>query len=319
VLTRDPSLSLCGLFHPMGYPLEIRSNSREILHQAERLWQRYPVISNAEPLRLSVYVNGARAVLPHNPPPPSIHKHLFTIDHGTHDFAKADLSTGTAYVSVSENAASDWRYFRYHFLEPLACVLLGARHFVYVHASCIARDGRAVVLCGDSGAGKTCLAYACAKRAWSFVSGDAVQIVRGRKDRMVVGRPYEIRFRDSARAIFPELKSFPPEIRANGKTDLEIDTSDLEIAVESQSFASHLVLIQRGKVNRIEKLDPAHAMRELSATICYGDDRTRCEQRETLAHFLQIPLWRLRYTDHAHAEHLLRWLLPVHRHAEIAV
>ncbi len=187
--------------------------------------------------------------------------------------------------------------------------MLAARHFVLLHASCISRNHRAIVLCGDSGAGKTCLAYACAKRGWEFVSGDAVQIVRGSSDRLVIGRPYEIRFRESARELFAELNFSRPGFRANGKIDLEIDTGELDIPTAIQGFARHIVFIEQGSATRIEKFPLESAMWKLEETICYGDEQTRLQQWDTLKHFVGLPIWRLCYSDLDKAEHTLTWLL----------
>jgi hypothetical protein len=293
----------------MGYPVEISSNSAEAVDVAAKLWRRYPAISDAEPLHIQVISSAAQPGSLRQQLPPCTRGHLFSIVHGAHDFAVADLSAGFAFASLSWDSIAEPSYFRYYFLEPLAYVMMGASHFVYLHASCISRGGRAIVLCGDSGSGKTCLAYACAGRGWDFVSGDAVHIVRGRQDRMVIGRPYEIRFRESASRLFPELNFFHPGTRANGKLALEIDTEKLDIRLALQSHACHIVFIERSNVTRLEKCQPGYAMRRLAETICYGDDRTRLEQRGTLAHFVGLPIWHLCYSDLDEAERTLGLLL----------
>ena len=187
--------------------------------------------------------------------------------------------------------------------------MLAARYFVLLHASCVSRNRSAIVLCGDSGVGKTCLAYACAKRGWEFVSGDAVQVVRGSTDRLVIGRPYEIRFRESARALFPELDFSRTAFRANGKLDLEIDTSELDMPIALQSFARHIVFIEPASATRMEKFPVASAMRKLEETICYGDEQTRLQQWDTLRHLAGLPVWRLCYADLDQAERSLERLL----------
>ena len=161
-----------------------------------------------------------------------------------------DLSAGFAFASLSRGiGGGPLRPRAYYFLEPLlAYAMLGARSFVFVHASCISRGGKAIVLCGASGSGKTCLAYACAKRGWDYVSGDAVHITRAQQNRTVIGRPYEIRFRESARDIFPELARWPAEVRPNGKIDLEIDTEELGIPVLIAQFGpGTAIFIERGR------------------------------------------------------------------------
>jgi hypothetical protein len=310
----DPSrynvdLPFRNTFYPAGCALEVSSNSAAVLMMAANLWRRYPALSGAQPLRLRIIDGGSQPDSVRQRLPPCGEGHLFSIVHGEHDFALADLSTGFAFASLSRETLSDSGRFSYFFLEPLVYAMLGARYFVFVHASCISRDGCAILLCGDSGSGKTCLAYACARLGWDYVSGDALHIVRGGDYRTVIGRPYEIRFRESARRLFPELGRFRPAARPNGKTDLEIDTAELGIPVALRSLARHIVFIEPADVTLLEKYSAEQAMQEFEKTICYGSDQTRLEQRETLSRFTELPVWRLDYSGPDQAERALKLLL----------
>jgi hypothetical protein len=232
-----------------------------------------------------------------------------TIVNGPHDFAVADLSAGFAFATLSQGTVDDPSYFRYYFLEPLVYLMQAAQNFLFVHASCVSRQGRGIVLCGDSGAGKTCLAYSCARKGWDFVTGDAVHVRRGGDFRTVVGRPYEIRFRDSARELFPELREFPAEQRPSGKRDLEIDTTRLSIPLALSSEAHSIVFLERGDGLEVERFPTDYAARRLESTICFGDEKIRREQYDTLSRFVRLPVWRLRYSDQDHAERVLSNLL----------
>jgi len=295
-------------FYPMGYAVELSSNSADVLNVATKLWWRYPVLTETAPVRIRVICGPAGVTTLREPSLPRGQGHLLSIVHGPQDFAVADLTSGFAFACLSHLSISDSSYFRYYFLEPLTYVLQAARHFAFVHASCISRNGRGILLCGDSGAGKTCLAYNCAKRGWDFVSGDAVHVVRARADHLVIGRPYEIRFRETARELFPELRFAAPEVRASGRVDLEVDTSELDIPVALHSAAHHVVFLERTSVTAIEEYSRASAIRKLEETICFGDDRIRAEQRACLESLGRLPLWRLRYSDPDHAESLLQSL-----------
>jgi hypothetical protein len=279
------------------------------VNAAAQLWRRYPCLSDAPPLRIRIIAGGPQPDSPRQRTRPRGEDHLFSIVHGPHDFAFADLAAGFAFASLSHESISDDSSLGYYFLEPLAYAMLGARNFVFVHASCISRGGKAIVLCGASGSGKTCLAYACARRGWDYVSGDAVHIVRAHQDRTVIGRPYEIRFRESAKDIFPELTRWRAGVRPNGKIDLDIDTEELGIPTSLRCSVRHIVFIERNKETRLEPFSCAVAMDKLQETICYGDERTRREQRETLADFASLPGWRLHYSDLDKAERALERLL----------
>jgi hypothetical protein len=296
-------------FYPAGHALEVSSNSADVLIAAAKLWQRYPALSDSQPLCLRIIDGGSYPDSVQQRLPPCGEGHLFSIVHGEHDFALADLSIGFAFASLSRETLEDCGLFRYYFLEPLVYAMLGARYFVFVHASCISRNGRAILLCGDSGSGKTCLAYACAGFGWDYVAGDALHVVRGHDNRTVIGRPFEIRFRESARRLFPELNRFGPAVRPNGKTDLEIDTAELSIPVALRSSARHIVFIEPADVTLLEEYPTEQAMQAFVKTICYGSDQTRLEQRETLSRFTELPVWRLSYSEPDQAERALNLLL----------
>jgi hypothetical protein len=308
-LRYNVDLPFRATFHPMGYAVEVSSNSAHVVSVAAKLWQRYPRLSDAQPVRIHIIAGGPQPDSPRHRTRPRGEAHLFSIVHGPHDFAVADLSAGFAFASLSEESISDPSGLVYYFLEPLAYAMLGARSFVFIHASCISRDGKAIVLCGASGSGKTCLAYACARRGWDYVSGDAVHIVRARGSRTVIGRPYEIRFRESAMEIFPELARWPAEVRPNGKIDLEIDAEELGISTSLRCSARHIVFIERNNLTWLEPFACEQALRNLRETICYGGQQTRGEQHEALADFASLPCWRLCYSDLDKAERTLERLL----------
>jgi hypothetical protein len=167
------------------------------------------------------------------------------------------------------------------------------------------------VLCGDSGAGKTSLAYACASRGWQFLADDAAHIVRSSHDHSVVGRPYTIRFRESAQWLFPELNRFTPSRRPNGKIDFEIETHELGLPIALKHPASHIVFLRREQRSAAAHLRPfprEEAERRLAQVICFGNERIRSEQRESIRRFVTLPISELIYSDLDAAELALRSL-----------
>ncbi len=230
-------------YFPMGFPLLIATNAKPALDTAAQMWSRFPQLFKQPAMRVHITVGGdAGRTLPKDPAVLRGQEHLLSIVADRDNFATADLSAGFGHICVTQEVASDAAYLRYHFLEPLAYVLIAARHAAFVHASCVALQGRGVLLCGASGTGKTCLAYACLRRGWTFVSGDAAAVVDDRRERQrLVGRPFEIRFRHTAVRLFPELAKFPRVLRPSGKTDIEIDPQELGLASAVECRADRLV------------------------------------------------------------------------------
>jgi hypothetical protein len=303
-------LPLRSRYYPLGFPLDLATNSEDILAAADRMWAQFPAASRQQPAILRVLVEDHDAPVPPVPSAPRGRNHLVSMIHGPDNFAVCDLAGSFTFACLTRDVARNQPYVRYHFLEPAGYLMIDARHLTPVHASCAALDGRAVLLCGDSGAGKTSLAYACARKGWTYLSDDATHIVRGRADRTVVGRPFRIRFRESARLLFPELNQFVPERRPNGKLDIEVETGALGMSVALESNATHLVFLNRqNQPARVQPFPRKEAARRLQNLQCYGDEGVRSAQRRALTQFLHLPIVELTYNDLDSAESALRTLV----------
>jgi hypothetical protein len=297
-------------FYPMGYPLDIVSGSAAVFRAAREIWGRFTALCDAPPVVLRIEVASAEALLAPIPAMPCHFEHLMAIVQGPENFGIADMTAGCGVINVTRDVVRNAPWFVYHFLEPIAYVLLGARHFTILHAACAALEGKAAVLCGPSGAGKTCLSFACATRGWRFVSGDATHLVRDAADATVIGRPFSIRFRSSAKAVFPELKACRAALRPNGKCDIEVETDALCLATAVKARAALVVFLNRAPgadISAEMAPVPAEEARALlGESICFGDAASRVEQREALERLLCLPLVRLTYSDPFSAEPVLR-------------
>jgi hypothetical protein len=301
------------VFYPMGFPVEIETEAPEIITAAGQAWSRYSCVSEREPVRIRADVSdnvSPRREAGGQTPRVEFEDARMSIVRSGANYARADLSSGTAEIRVTRDVASDPAYFNYHFLKPLTYLLLAPRHFAFVHASCVARDGRAMILCGDAFAGKTCLAFACARRGWAFLSGDATHLLHQSADFSVVGRPFSIRFRESAKALFPELAAWPAVVRPNGKPSIEVETDRLGVKTALRAPASHMVFLERNaaRTARMAPMRTDEAIQRLDHSVFFGDAAVRERQRATLAHFASLPAVRLAYSTLDGAEAALREL-----------
>ena len=101
------------------------------------------------------------------------------------------------------------------------------------------------MLAGESFAGKSTLAYACARSGWTYVSDDSVLVVRAREDRYAIGDPHSIRFRIDAPQLFPELADRMPIVRPNGKVAIEVRTAELGLTTVPGCQVEHIVVLTR--------------------------------------------------------------------------
>lgn len=304
-------LPLIATYYPIGFPLEMATNSEELLAAASELWRAYPRLSCSKPVRLHVEVEG-RSNGAAGEPVVRGREHLVFITQSRENFAVADLSRGFAYAALTHEMAADRRCFRYYYLEPLVHLMIDSLHATPLHAACVALPSGAVVLCGASGVGKTSLAYACARRGWIYLSDDATHVLRRSSGHTVAGRPHQIRFRASAGRLFPELNAFPGVTRPNGKCNVEVDTVQLGISTAYRAEARAIVFLQRrGDPAKAEAaaFPREKAKQILQQVLCYGDERTRKQQLGTLGDFLNLPVVDLSYYDMDEAEGALRRLV----------
>jgi hypothetical protein len=169
-----------------------------------------------------------------------------------------------------------------------------------IHAACVSLNGRGLLLCGDSGAGKSSLSYACARRGWTFVSDDASFLVRAGKGNVVVGNPQHLHFRQSATELFAELKLHELTARINGEIAIELTTARLpKMNTALQSQISFLIFLDRKPSGPIalRPFPKARASAVLEQVICYGEHEIRDAQKSALKHLLDGDVLELQYSE----------------------
>src|SRR5580700_1325190 len=197
ILRYTTPLPYTGLYYPWGFPVEIAADSRAVLEAAHESWGLYLPRFSRPPVRVHVMTAEGSGELP---PEPVFRgqRHLLSIVSDPHNFAVCDRLQSFGYCWVTRATLADTIFFRWHFLNAIVGVLLEQTCCTAVHAACVAWEGSGVLLCGESGMGKSTLAYACARRGWTYVTDDGSTLVWGRCDRTVAGEPYRFRFRAEA-------------------------------------------------------------------------------------------------------------------------
>jgi len=252
-VSADPLGSSIPLPHrhvlfPYGLPVQIKSNDLSAIRIAEDSWGSCHSRHQERPIEIRVVVsNCARR---RKPPPPIFRAqgNLMTIVADAQNYACCDLARGLGFAMLTPAAARNREYLRYYFIEAMAYTMLDALHLVIFHAACTSFRGRGFVFVGDSGAGKSSLAYACAKSGWSYLSDDATAILRRRPRNIALGNPRTFRFRPAATELFPELNG-PIRLR-NLKPTMEIPVDALTGIRTSEVCPVHFILFLRRTKDR---------------------------------------------------------------------
>jgi hypothetical protein len=303
--TQDPVLCdiempLRAIYYPRGFAVEIATNAPDVLAAAEESWGRFHKVFSEPPLQLRVGVMGSGGEV--SPPLPTCRawRNLMLMVADAENFAACDLSRGAAFGWFTQAVMEDRPYLRYSFLEASVLCMLQHLYLAPIHAGCVRFRDRGVLLCGDSGAGKSSLAYACARRGWTFVADDTSELVRSQKDLTVVGNPHQIRFREAAVDLFPELGQRVLTRRGTGEMTIELATPVApEISTALTSSVDHVVFLNR-RESLPEGFVPVPkeaALAWFEMVITHGEDESRQSQKTALRRLLEKPILELRYRD----------------------
>ena len=293
-------LPLEATLYPLGYSAKIATNSSKILRAAEESWGRYQQQFPAPLLHLRIVVSPGDSASALTVPVCRAQRHLLVNIAGPENFSICDLARGFGFSFLSSTAAENADYVRYHFIESMVYSMLANLCLTPIHAGCVALGGRGVLLFGPSGAGKSCLAFACAKRGWTYISDDGSSLVRERHDSMVLGKPYRIRFRESAADLFPELEGLQPAIARDGEPSIEIDIAEMPgIATATSCLVERVVFLQRSASGdaRLMPLEKEEALNRLQSELPVWEHGVAEEHKASLRTLVALPTVTLQYSN----------------------
>ena len=299
------------IVHALGFPMRLSTNSLDVIQVAEESWAGFPALFDDKSLEVRVAVSEDQDA----PCPTGLawrgQGHLLTLQSDRDNFAVCDVERGFAFAWFAPATARNHEFLRYYYLDTIANLLLWPSHLTRIHASCVTRAGRGVLFCGDSGAGKSCLAFACARNGWDLVTDEAVSLVRGSQERIVLGKPWQMHFRESAAAIFPEFQGWLASPNAAGKISVEIRTADLpEIRTAVQCPVAAVVFLNRpaGGPARLIPISAAEAFDRLNQDLPLMAESVMHQHRAALRHLVEVGCFELRYRDLDEALHVLESL-----------
>lgn len=294
------AMPLRETFYPLGFPLQVETNSEEVLNSAAASWHGFTMLFDTPPIRIRVGVRSGRSS--ECPPTPicRVQQHLVSNVADAENYSLIDLSQRFAFIWLTDAAVADRGYLRYFFLESTALSILATSYTTAIHAACVERKGCGILLCGDSGAGKSSLSYACTRAGWTFITDDASYLVNHRNDRLVVGNCNQARFRPSAIDLFSELAGRDIIQRAEiGKPSIELELQPCpEISISFTSRINHLVFINRHNAQRQELVRfPPEVARYSMLQVLFSTPETLKVQSAMIDHLLGAGTLELRYHD----------------------
>jgi hypothetical protein len=300
------------VYYPFGFRLQLITNSLDVLKVADESWGGFPLLFDDKSLELRMVVSDDQQAPAATGLIWRAQRHLLTLQSDQHNFAICDLEKGFSFGWLVPATARNHMFLRRYYLDTMVYVMLWQTHLTSIHAGCVARNGHAVLLCGESGAGKSCLSYACARRGWELITEESSALLRRSKDRIVLGKPAQIHFRETAAAILPELKDRLIPTNEPGEISIELRTADLPgIRTAFQSRVAAVVLLNRGAGGpaRLVPIPPAQACERLERELPLFEQPVFEAHRASLRHLVEVGAYELRYGDLDEAVQLLESLV----------
>ncbi|HEX4311411.1 MAG TPA: aldolase [Acidobacteriaceae bacterium] len=294
-----PMLPLRRTFYPYGFPSEVRTNEPRILDLFQASFGVFERRFDTQTISVEVHLIESDST--ECPPSPSYrlsYPYLFVVADSS-NYSVIDLSSLRSHMVVSTAALRYPTYLRYFFLEGGAACHVTTSFTTPVHAGCVAFNGQGVLLCGDSGAGKSSLSYACARSGWNYISDDASFLLNRNNKRIVIGDCHKVRFRPSAVELFPEIAGHEITPRAEGKPSIELPTAPMaHIHRRESASIDYLVFLNRhhdgpSALIPYSKEVARHYMRQVP----FGSSESIAVQYVSIESLLTAPVFELRYSD----------------------
>jgi len=270
-----------------------------------------PAIPNA---LIRIFVHHVDEEPGFRPRQPLVRSHggTFWIAASRSSVVSGNVWTGEVTGFVSETIASNLDYLRTAFVQSAFLQIAQPRSLVAVHSACLARDGRAIMLRGDSGAGKSPLAYAALRRGYSLVAEDVIFLCSrsGRTDGIIPpddieihGLPWTMHLLPDAADLFPELALHPAFERPDGRLKLGIRIADSfpGQALPHAPFGP-LVFVTRSNLTapRLSTLSRPEALARLESTAIHYE-RDEHDEHAIWDAFLSHPAYLLETSSDPHA------------------
>ncbi len=222
-------------FQILGYRFDFESNSARLLRLVSTAYAGLPahrLSPPAAPFRIRLWL-ADDDTSPARKRPPALTTHsgpaglLCGVMNGA-NFAVLSPVERTGLIVVSRDMLRFAYHVRYELIEFAVFILASrAQGLVPLHAACVGRSGRGLLLMGPSGAGKSTLALQCLTVGMDFLSEDAVfvrpgQLVASGVSNFLHLRRDSLRFLDDA-AMASRVRKSPIIERRSGVEKLEVD------------------------------------------------------------------------------------------------
>jgi hypothetical protein len=277
-LLRQPSLAYQVVLPVLGIDTHFESNSEYVRNLAEETfgaWASLEVRPSATTIPVHVRIiihDGTEHTDDHAPV-----RYISTDDtrlivHSPGSVAIVDASRRESLAYVTTSLAADRDHFRVAVLEAITFALLACFDRHPIHAAAIAQNGRAVLLAGPSGTGKSTLAYLAHTAGIDILSDDRVWI-QLEPALQIWGGPTRVRLLEDATTHFPELLDSFAQSRSGAREKIAFATIANGTSSVSSAQSAVVCILARDHKVALERITGSELLEELAKQLALGFDR----------------------------------------------
>ena len=298
-LQTNAETKLCEPYMAAGAVCSFSTNCERLLDAARNSFLQVTLPPVSVDFSIRFWVDKAQ---PAKPPWPKPYVrgvgHLIFTGFDAESSMLADLRTRRVIGRFSEGMAADITYWKTVIFPILLSVLAGSVGLVELHASCVAKDRRGLVLIGPSRSGKSTLAMALTEAGFRLLSDDRT-FCSLKKDKLLAwGLPRPLKLRRDAGAWFDEFRDREPSDLQNGE---RVFHCQLDRASEGQRFQECeprlVVFLERQQISgfHLTQMTSIDVRSRIEQELMAEDFEAVQKQTETIDQLLTLPCRRLLY------------------------
>lgn len=311
-LHKNAETELCECYTAAGAVFSVSTNSEQLLEAARATFRPVTLALAPVDFCLRFWVDNSDQARPPWPKPYVRGlNHLVFAGFDTSSSMLADLCTRRVIGRFSAGMAADTAYWRTVIFPMMLSALAGSVGLVELHASCVARDQRGLVLLGPSRSGKSTLAMALTEAGFRLLSDDRTFFSVRRGKLLAWGMPRPLKLRREAAAWFEELRDREPVDVQNGELVFHCEPNQRFGRTPFQECEpQHLVFLERQQSSsfRMTQMARSEVRARIEQDLMAEDPEAVQKQKETIDELLALPCSRLQYggRPQAIAEQLAR-------------
>ncbi|HEY3930545.1 MAG TPA: hypothetical protein VGL89_19385 [Candidatus Koribacter sp.] len=156
-----------------------------------------------------------------------------------------DVARRKVHAWITEAAARDREFWAEQWLPVIVGVAGIAAGVLPLHSACVVKNGRGVLIAGESMAGKSTFSVAMAKQGFELLSDDWTYIHRGINALFARGFHLPVKLLPDAAAFFPELHELRPAPTLNGEIAYTATAGRLGVECTAHCKIVAMLFLQR--------------------------------------------------------------------------